>query len=93
MGLGRVPSGLQPSTTAPIAGQFRRALQAFNYEKCRDWCAEQRRAGRSVGIGMACFAEKRQWARGNMPGSKSARVRARLKQQLILVNALCLNGL
>jgi carbon-monoxide dehydrogenase large subunit len=44
--------------SAEFAKQFRLALDRLGYDEARAWCAEQRRAGRAVGIGMACFVEK-----------------------------------
>jgi CO/xanthine dehydrogenase Mo-binding subunit len=40
------------------AKQFRQTLEAFEYEKRKAWCAEERRNGRAVGIGIGCFVEK-----------------------------------
>jgi aerobic carbon-monoxide dehydrogenase large subunit len=44
--------------SADFAKQFRLALAKLGYEAMREWCAERRREGRAVGIGIACFVEK-----------------------------------
>ncbi len=40
------------------AKQFKQALERFEYEKHKAWCADERRKGRAVGIGIGCFVEK-----------------------------------
>jgi carbon-monoxide dehydrogenase large subunit len=66
-----IPTELMPYSTGTMAfdtptvydsgdyaKQLKRALDAFQYQKRKSWCREQRAAGRAVGIGMACFVEK-----------------------------------
>lgn len=66
-----IPTELMPYRTGTVAfnkptiydsadfeKQFRLALERFGYEEKRDWCAEQRKKGRAVGIGFGCFVEK-----------------------------------
>lgn len=66
-----IPSELMPYKTGTVAfgkptiydsahfeKQFRLALDRFEYEKQKKWCAEQRKHGRAVGIGFGCFVEK-----------------------------------
>jgi aerobic carbon-monoxide dehydrogenase large subunit len=66
-----IPKELMPYTTGTsafdtptvydsgdYASQLKSALEKFEYYKLKNWCREQRIAGRAVGIGIGCFVEK-----------------------------------
>jgi carbon-monoxide dehydrogenase large subunit len=66
-----IPRELMPYTTGTsafdtptvydsgdYAAQLKSALEKFEYQKLKNWCREQRIAGRAVGIGIGCFVEK-----------------------------------
>ncbi|MGB6939321.1 MAG: xanthine dehydrogenase family protein molybdopterin-binding subunit [Xanthobacteraceae bacterium] len=66
-----IPSELMPYDTGTTAfgrptiydsadyhKQFDLALERFKYHELKKWCAQQRAAGRAMGMGIGCFVEK-----------------------------------
>src|SRR5206468_11916488 len=43
--------------TGDFCGQLERALERIGYEKLKSACAEAKRAGRAMGVGIGCFVE------------------------------------
>jgi carbon-monoxide dehydrogenase large subunit len=55
--LGKHPFHYMVYDTGDFIAQFDRALDRFGYEKLKATCAEARREGRAVGVGIGCFVE------------------------------------
>jgi aerobic carbon-monoxide dehydrogenase large subunit len=55
--LGKHPFHYMVYDTGDFIAQFDRALDRFGYEKFKATCAEAKKEGRAVGIGIGCFVE------------------------------------
>jgi carbon-monoxide dehydrogenase large subunit len=55
--LGKHPFHYMVYDTGDFPGQLERALERINYEKLKTACAEAKKQGRAMGVGMGCFVE------------------------------------
>jgi carbon-monoxide dehydrogenase large subunit len=55
--LGKHPFHYMVYDTGDFISQFDRALDRFGYEKLKATCAEAKKEGRAVGVGIGCFVE------------------------------------
>jgi aerobic carbon-monoxide dehydrogenase large subunit len=55
--LGKHPFHYMVYDTGDFPAQFERALETIGYEKLKSTCAEAKKQGRAVGVGIGCFVE------------------------------------
>jgi CO/xanthine dehydrogenase Mo-binding subunit len=55
--LGKHPFHYMVYDTGDFPAQFERALEKIGYERLKSSCAEAKRQGRAVGVGIGCFVE------------------------------------
>ena len=55
--LGKHPFHYMVYDTGDFPGQFERALERIGYEKLKSTCADAKKAGRAIGVGIGCFVE------------------------------------
>ena len=55
--LGKHPFHYMVYDTGDFPGQFERALERIGYEKLKTTCADAKKEGRAIGVGIGCFVE------------------------------------
>jgi carbon-monoxide dehydrogenase large subunit len=55
--LGKHPFHYMVYDTGDFPGQLERALERIGYEKVKATCADAKKAGRAIGVGIGCFVE------------------------------------